>query len=245
MNIWVDVVNMTDALTQVDHFIARGKGPCGILAVNPEKTFSVPQDPLLLKTFAEADLLIPDGIGVVLAARILHGKKVARVPGVELMEQICRRAAERDYKIFIYGAREEVNRAAMHKLRLRYPTLDIVGRAHGYLTEAEMPALIRRINESQADILFLALGSPAQERWFSLYKSQLETVKVCQGIGGSLDVIAGSVKRAPPIWCNLGLEWLYRLLSEPSRIKRQRVLPVFIFKVLQLWVRKLKGGVIP
>jgi N-acetylglucosaminyldiphosphoundecaprenol N-acetyl-beta-D-mannosaminyltransferase len=95
-----------------------------------------------------------------------------------------------------------------------------------------MPALVDRINESKADILFLALGSPRQEKWFAKHKDSLTYVRVCQGIGGTLDTIGGTVKRAPAAWCNLGLEWLYRLLSEPSRIKRQKVLPIFALKVI-------------
>jgi len=90
-----------------------------------------------------------------------------------------------------------------------------------------MPELIKLINGSHAEILFLALGSPKQEKWFATYKDMLKHVRVCQGFGGTLDVIAGNVKRAPVIWQKLGLEWLYRLISEPKRIKRQWVLPLF------------------
>ncbi len=200
--------------------------------MNPEKSFSVPQNPLLYKAFKTADLLIPDGIGVVLAARILHRIKLTRVPGVELMENICRLSAQKGYRIFLYGAEEGVSKAAVEELSLRYPGICIAGRSNGYVKDEDMNNLLTKINESKAHILFLALGSPKQEKWFTKYRDKLETIRVCQGIGGTLDAITGNVKRAPEVWIKLNLEWFYRLLSEPSRIKRQKILPLFVAKVL-------------
>jgi N-acetylglucosaminyldiphosphoundecaprenol N-acetyl-beta-D-mannosaminyltransferase len=104
-----------------------------------------------------------------------------------------------------------------------------------------MPRLIEQINESKADILFVALGSPKQEKWFVTHKDALEHVKVIQGIGGTLDTIGGTVKRAPAIWRKLWAEWLYRLISEPRRIKRQSVLPVFAMMVFQAKVGNVMG----
>jgi N-acetylglucosaminyldiphosphoundecaprenol N-acetyl-beta-D-mannosaminyltransferase len=106
-----------------------------------------------------------------------------------------------------------------------------------------MPGLISHINDSQAEILFLALGSPRQEKWFVTYGNYLKNVKVCQGIGGSLDVIAGNVKRAPMIWQKCSLEWLYRLISEPKRIHRQKVLPIFAVMVLLSKLRTSKDKI--
>jgi len=232
VNLWVDPVNMEEALERVQKFIEDGNRPHCIFAVNPEKNFSVPANPVLYETFRNADLLIPDGIGVVMASRILYHAILSRVPGVELMERICGLAAEKKYRIFIYGAKEEINHKAVDILIEKYPGIRIVGRANGYVKEEEMHELIMNINDSKAQILFLALGSPMQEKWYSDYKNMLETVRVCQGIGGTLDAITGNVKRAPEIWCNAGLEWLYRLLSEPKRIRRQKVLPIFAWLVL-------------
>lgn len=232
LDVWVDQVDMNQALNQVEGFIRDKKGLNAIFAVNPEKNFSVPKDSSLHEIFKDADLIIPDGIGIVMAAWYLYGIKMTRVPGVELMENICRLAAEKDYKVFVYGAKEGVNRDAVKELKRRYPNLNIVGRSNGYVQEDEMDDLIEKINTSQADILFLALGSPRQEKWYAKYKNRLEHVSVCQGIGGTLDAITGAVKRAPEFWINYNLEWLYRLLKEPERVKRQRVLPVFVYKVI-------------
>lgn len=239
LDLWVDAVDMDGALERVRDFVEEGDRAHCVFAVNPEKNFSVPRDPELHRIFREADLLIPDGIGVVLGARVLHGAKLTRVPGVELMENICRVSAERGWGVFVFGAREEVNRDAVTELRRRHPELRIVGRQNGYVQEDAMPALVGNINASDAQVLFLALGSPKQEKWFATYKDQLTTVRVAQGIGGTLDTVTGAVKRAPALWCRLGLEWFYRLLAEPARINRQKVLPLFGAEILLEKVRRV------
>ncbi len=243
LNIWTDAVTMVQALARVDEFVENGNRPHTVFATNPEKNFSVPKDPFLYDCFKNADLLLPDGIGMVLAARLLHGVEISRVPGCEFMQEICALAAEKHYRIFIYGAKEEVSIEAARILKQRLPALQIVGRCNGYWPEERMDELVDEINGSKAEILFLALGSPRQEKWFARYSEKLEHVKVCQGIGGTLDVISGNVKRAPALFCNLGLEWLYRLLADPRRMKRQRVLPIFAFQVGLAKVKNmLKSG---
>jgi N-acetylglucosaminyldiphosphoundecaprenol N-acetyl-beta-D-mannosaminyltransferase len=232
LNIWVDPLTREEALNRVEKYLIQGHRPHLVFAVNPEKNFSIIKDHLLYNTFKSADLLIPDGVGIVIAARILYGIRISRVPGVEFMESLCELAAGKGYRIFIYGAKEDVSRKAVENIRMRYPSVQIVGRSHGYVEQKEMPSLIQRINESKAEILFLALGSPKQEKWLANYAEDLRYVRVCQGIGGTLDTIAGNVKRAPDIWCRLYLEWLYRLISGPERIKRQWVLPLFAVMVL-------------
>ncbi|NWF55873.1 MAG: WecB/TagA/CpsF family glycosyltransferase, partial [Syntrophaceae bacterium] len=169
----------------------------------------------------------------------IYGVKICRVPGVELSERICALAAQKGYRVFIYGAREEVNRRAAEVLQERFPAIRIAGRANGYLPEDQMGDLIDRINLSGAEILFVALGSPKQELWISRFREDLKTVRVCQGIGGTLDTLAGTVRRAPEFWCRWNGEWLYRLLAEPRRIKRQRVLPLFATQVIFLKFRNL------
>jgi N-acetylglucosaminyldiphosphoundecaprenol N-acetyl-beta-D-mannosaminyltransferase len=224
----------------VRDFLDSGKRPHAIFASNPEKNFSVPKDPELFSVFKNADILLPDGIGMVLAARILHGSRFPRIPGSEFFFDICDIAARQGYGVFVYGASEEVNSASVEIIQKRFPNLRIVGRANGFVADKEMPALVERINESKADILFLALGSPRQEKWFVRHKDSLKYVRICQGVGGTLDTIGGTVKRAPEVWCNLGLEWLYRLLSQPSRIKRQKLLPIFALKVMMSRISRRK-----
>lgn len=237
--IWVDPVDRKEAIRRVKNFLEKGRRPHAIFAVNPEKNFSVPKNKDLYEAFKKAELLIPDGIGIVLAARILHGIRIERVPGSELIFDICKLAAADNYKVYIYGATEDVNKKAAEELTKRYPGLNIVGRTNGYVKASEMSDLIDRINASKAEILFIALGSPRQEKWYTEHKNRLQYVRVVQGIGGTLDTIVGTVKRAPKLWCKMQLEWLYRLISEPRRIKRQKVLPVFAAMVFIAKIKQL------
>jgi len=229
----VDVVTMATALDFVKKYVAEPSNPVGfVLAVNPEKVLTLREDPRLLAFFEKASLLIPDGIGVVKALR-LHGHRAERVPGADLMQQICSQSAENDLRLFLYGASEEVNAGAVEILKKRYPGIRIVGRQNGFIREEQMPELIQKINDSQAQILFIAMGSPKQEAWMEKYADKLTTVKLCQGIGGTLDTITGRVKRAPLIWQKLDLEWFFRFLHQPSRIKRQLRLLKFIYLALK------------
>ena len=238
LNIWVDAVDMCQVLEKVNEYVKGENRLHTIFASNPEKNFSVPKDLILYETFKSADLLIPDGIGIVYAARALYGIRLHRITGISVMYEICKVSAERGYRIFIYGAAENVNKAAAEKLEKLFPGIQIVGRANGYLPEAEMDDLVKRVNESGAQILFLALGSPKQEWWFSRYRDRLTNVRVCQGIGGTLDVLAGKTKRAPLVFRRLGLEWLHRLVVEPTRLKRQSVYPVF---AILIFCKKLQA----
>jgi len=236
LGIPVDCITMVGAIDYAAYLIEENNKGCYILAINPEKVMVLSKDEVLLKAFSSASLLIPDGIGVVMAMRWLHGLKVNRVPGAELMPRLCKMAAEKGYGIFLYGSQEDVNQGSAEKLCQMYPGLKIAGRANGYLKEEDMPALVRQINASGAKILFVALGSPKQEQWIQKWSDKLN-VNIIQGIGGTLDTIVGKVKRAPAIFCNLGLEWFYRLVSNPQRIKRQKVLPVFAWQVIKENVR--------
>lgn len=220
---WVDAVTMEEVLDKVVEYVENGHRPYSIFASNPAKTFYLTKDQFFHNVFREADLLIPDGIGLVLAAKILFGIEFGRIPGVELMQNICKLSAQKGYKIFIYGAKENVNKSAVEILKTRYPGIDIVGRANGYLGKDEMSGLVKKINSSAAQILFLALGSPKQEKWFGTYGDRLESVRICQGIGGTLDTVTGNLRRAPKILRKLGLEWLYRTLTDPRKLKRAQL----------------------
>jgi N-acetylglucosaminyldiphosphoundecaprenol N-acetyl-beta-D-mannosaminyltransferase len=227
----VDVVTPVSALQRVEVFLASD-AVNNILAINPEKVIKAQSDPVLLQQFRSTSLLLPDGIGVVLAARLLHLGRPRRVPGVEMMASICELAARKGTRLFLFGARPEVNQKAVAELRRRHPGIQIVGSQHGYVDEEDMASVVGRINASGAEVLFVALGSPRQEQWIERFSPELR-VKVCQGVGGSFDVLAGTVRRAPRIFCALSLEWLYRLLAQPMRAGRQRALPVFTGRVLR------------
>ncbi len=232
----IDCVGMEQSLDVVD-FMIQGAGAQTVIAVNPEKIIKARHDPRLLNLLKNAGLLIPDGIGAVIAAKMLYGKSISRVPGAELMPEICQRSVSKGYKIFLLGAAPEVNERAVKTLKERYAGINIVGSQHGYYSEDELPGLIDRINDSKTDVLFIALGSPRQELWMEEYLPKLN-IKVCQGVGGTFDVIAGEVKRAPAIFRKMHMEWLYRLLAQPKRLLRQTALPKFVYLIVK---KKLFG----
>ena len=235
----VDVVDMQTALAWIADAVKQRTTPGFVLAVNPEKVFALRRDSALKRFFEQAYLLIPDGIGIVKALHILYGIKVSRIPGADLMQQICADAPRSGYRIFIYGANEHVSGKVCEILKQRYPGIQIIGRSNGFVKTENMPELIDRINMSCADILFIAMGSPKQEQWMEEYAGRLTTVRICQGIGGTLDTIVGTVKRAPLFWQKLELEWFYRLLCQPRRFKRQLRCFKFAFEVyLQKFFKK-------
>jgi N-acetylglucosaminyldiphosphoundecaprenol N-acetyl-beta-D-mannosaminyltransferase len=221
--------------------MVAGDRPATIVAVNPEKVMKARRDPSLRRFLWNSGLLIPDGIGVVYAVRLLAKERIERVPGSELMPAICASAARHGYTVFLFGADEAVNRRTAEVLAQTYPGLQIVGRHHGFVDDTGMVRVIGQINACRPDILFVALGSPKQELWLETYLPQLH-VKVCQGVGGTFDVIAGKVKRAPRFFRRHNLEWFYRLIKEPRRAMRQAVLPGFVY---QLARSKLRGTHLP
>jgi N-acetylglucosaminyldiphosphoundecaprenol N-acetyl-beta-D-mannosaminyltransferase len=154
------------------------------------------------------------------------------------MPELCARAAATRHGVYLFGAQESVNDFAAKELVRRFPGLTVAGRHHGYVDEQDMPRLIEDINRSGAAVLFVALGSPRQELWMGQYRRQLR-VGVCQGLGGTFDVIAGRVRRAPPVFISLNLEWLYRLISKPRRLLRQTALPRFTAYVVWAALRGL------
>lgn len=228
----VDCVDMDGALAAIDEMISGSRAQA-VLAINPEKVIKAQSDPVLRELLWNAGLLIPDGIGVVYAVRLLKRQRIERVPGADLMPAICARAAHRGYKVFLFGASREVIEKAVVILAARYPGLVIAGYHHGYVEESGMSLVVDAINVSGANVLFVGLGSPRQELWILQYLPQLRHVRVCQGVGGTFDVISGRVRRAPVLFRRANLEWFYRLITDPRRAIRQIVLPRFTYQVFR------------
>src|SRR5690606_8436129 len=199
-----------------------------IVAINPEKIIKAKEDPALKKLLNEAEIQIPDGIGVILASKIQKGQITSRVTGVDMMMRLCAEAAKRGKAVFLYGGKPGVADKASEKLKELYPEINIAGTQHGY--EKDNDKIIAKINEAKPDILFVAMGSPKQENWINANRDNLYPT-IYQGVGGSFDVLAGNVKRAPEAFQKMGLEWFYRLMKEPKRIKRQMALPLFLLEV--------------
>nr|WP_205825391.1 WecB/TagA/CpsF family glycosyltransferase [Bacillus sp. RO1] len=215
-------------ITSIDALIQEN-GQGNIIAVNPEKIMALQKDPKLKDLINSATYTIPDGIGVILASRLNKGTVTERITGVDLFVKLLELADKKRYKIFLYGAKPEVVAKAVENIKRDYPNLIVAGYRDGYVSDQQ--ELVEEINASGAQLMFVAMGSPKQEFWIEENKGKL-SVNIFQGVGGSFDVISGTVKRAPAAFRNTGTEWLYRLLSQPSRIQRQMALPKFLLKVL-------------
>lgn len=199
-----------------------------VVAINPEKLMKAKEDPELKALLNRAEFQIPDGIGVIIASKLKKGKITSRVTGIDMMDRIVREAARTQKSVFLYGAKPGVADQAAQKLIETYPELIVAGTQDGY--ERNNDKVIETINLAKPDILFVAMGSPKQEQWIEQYRDELHPI-LYQGVGGSFDVLAGNIKRAPEVFQRMGAEWLYRLLKEPSRLKRQMNLPKFLFEV--------------
>lgn len=200
-----------------------------VVAINPEKLMKAKDDPELKALLNRAEYQIPDGIGVIIASKLKKGNIKSRVTGIDMMDRIVKEAERKQKAIFLYGAKPGVAEQAARKLRDTYPSLVIAGTQDGY--EQDVKKVINTINENKPDILFVAMGSPKQEQWIEQHRDELHPM-LFQGVGGSFDVLAGNIERAPTIFQKFGAEWLYRLLKEPSRIKRQMNLPKFLLEIL-------------
>ncbi len=187
------------------------------------------------------DLVTPDGIGVVYASKILRRPLPERVGGFDLANRVLEKIAGCGKSVYLFGGKPGVAEKASEKIKELYPGTEIAGCADGYFDEEKEKKIIEDINEKKPDLLFVCLGFPKQEIWIDAHRNELNA-KVCMGIGGSLDVFAGEVKRAPEAFQKLGLEWLYRLLKQPSRAIRMLALPKFGFTVLFRGKKFLKSS---
>ena len=199
------------------------------VAVNPEKVERARQDPALKRVIEEADIRLCDGIGIALASLILNKLRLARCTGVDLFFELVRTAAIENWSVFLLGASEESNEGAQQQLLRLFPGLSISGRQSGYFENSA--ELVEKVNASGAHMLFVAMGSPRQELWIAEYRNRLKPLFI-MGVGGSFDVLSGGTRRAPILFRKTGTEWLYRLMTEPRRMRRQLVLPAFVFHVL-------------
>ena len=208
----------------VNYILTKGEGKIAV-AINPEKILTALQSPEIRQIILAADIRYLDGIGTVKVAQSKLNKKLARIPGCELWQALMEEAGIQHKTVFLLGADKNVVMNTKQKLEKKYST-NIIGAQDGFFTDDDV--MIAKILEYQPDILTVAMGSPRQEQFMSKCKAQGVT-SFMMGVGGTYNVFTGSVKRAPKLWCDLGLEWLYRLLLEPTRIKRQLKLLKFLW----------------
>lgn len=206
----------------------------GVYAVtpNPEIVLAAEKDPALRDAILSADLILPDGVGLIWASKILGSPLRHRFPGIDLASGLLEKLAEQGGSVFLLGARPGVAQLAGERLPCRCPGLRIAGTHHGYFPSEEEAALLEEIRQSGAKLLFVCLGSPRQELWMEKNCGALPGVLMI-GLGGALDVYSGRLRRAPLLWRRLGLEWLFRLLQEPKRIKRMIRLPDILWAAMK------------
>ncbi|MFY3791593.1 WecB/TagA/CpsF family glycosyltransferase [Ureibacillus sp. MALMAid1270] len=203
-----------------------------VITANPEVVMKANEDQELMNITKQATYICADGIGIVKAAKMLGNPLPGRVTGYDTMIRLLEVGNEKRYKIFLIGAQKETIEKTVENIHATYPQVDIVGYQDGYF-DWNQNNIAERISELKPDLVFVALGVPRQEKWISQNIGKFD-FGVFMGVGGSFDVIAGTVKRAPKIWQKLNLEWLYRLLRQPSRFGRMLVLPKFALKVRKL-----------
>lgn len=225
----IDKITAADALDRAEGY-TKTEGVSVIYTPNPEIVMAAYEDKDFCEALNSSDMCVPDGIGVVYGSRMIGDPVPERVPGFELCCGLLERMGEDGDGVFLFGSKPGVAEQAAGNLVKKYPGLVISGTRDGYFKEEDVPEIIKEINESGAKLLMVCLGAPKQEKWIHAHKEELE-VNLCIGAGGSLDVLAGTVKRAPKIFIKLNLEWFYRLLKQPSRIGRFAALPKFILTV--------------
>ena len=230
LGVRVDDVTLGESLAWADHAIADG-APRQIATVNVEFIMAARRDDAFRRALAASALCVPDSVGVIWAAQMMGRPLRQRVPGVDLAQGLARLAAERGHGLYLLGAAPGVAEQAAVRLRQEHPALRMAGTYAGSPAEAEEAEIIARIRRAAPQILLVAYGAPKQELWIARNKDRLG-VPVLMGVGGTLDYVAGVVKRAPVAWRKLGLEWLYRLYRQPWRWRRMLSLPHFAWLVL-------------
>lgn len=235
LGVGFDNITMAEAVEIAE---AGVKGRAGMYAVtpNPEIIWECRSDERLRAIINGASLVLPDGIGVIYGAKILGRPLGGKIPGIEFAEALIERLSNTGESVFLLGAKPGVAETAARRLSEKYPGLRVCGTADGYFGDTE--PLIERINLLRPGLLLVCLGSPKQEYWMYENADRLD-IGLMAGLGGSLDVFAGTAQRAPLRWRRLGLEWLYRLIKEPRRIGRQLRIPLFLFAVIG---QRIRGG---
>ena len=206
-----------------------------VVTPNPEFILAAEKDESFRKVINAADLVIPDGIGVIYSAKILGTPLAERVPGIEFSAKMLEKLNEMGGRLFLLGAKPGVAEKAGENICAQYPNIVLCGTQDGYFKDEE--DVILKVAAARPDLLFVCLGAPKQEFWIKKNGPATGAHLLC-GLGGSLDVFAGTVERAPKFFCDHGLEWFYRLCKEPKRIGRMMKLPLFLVHVKQEKKRK-------
>ncbi len=235
----IDNVDMEGALARVQELLKDGSIGA-IYTPNSEMVVNAVRDKGFMEVLRAGELVVPDGVGIILASRIYGTPLTERVAGFDLMLQMLDMLNRYKKGVFLFGAKPGIAGKAAKNILRDYENIRVKGVRDGYFSDRDIPGIIEQINSSGAEVLFVALGSPKQEKWIAGYRDRLR-VNIAMGVGGSFDVLAGEATRAPAFFRGLGLEWFYRLITQPWRIIRMMALPVFVFKVLRDRIKRGRG----
>jgi len=229
----VDVLTMGETLGLIDTAIRNNK-PVHHVVINAAKVVNAEKDPALKASIVDCDIINADGQAIVWASRFLNRPLPERVAGIDLMENLVQMAAEKKYRIYFLGAKEEIVKKVVEHYSARYGNDLVAGFRNGYFSKEEEGEVARAIGASGANILFVAMSSPKKEIFLNTYKEQI-SMPFIMGVGGSFDVVAGFVKRAPLWMQKAGLEWFYRVIQEPGRMWKRYLFgnTRFIYMVLR------------
>lgn len=226
----IDVLTMDETLDRVREAM-RTRKRLHHVALNVAKFVKLKSDSELRADVACSDIVGIDGMGVLFAARLMGIKAPERVAGVDLMQEVIALCAREGYRPYFLGARPDVLETALANIRNRYPSIEFAGAHHGYYTAEEEPRIVETIRDTGADCLFLAMPTPTKERFLAAHRDSLN-VPFIMGVGGSVDVVANYVKRAPLWMQRCGLEWLFRVIQEPRRMWKRYLVTNAAFLVI-------------
>lgn len=243
LGIRVDDVTQDEAVDTISAWVRTGSDGVRVrqvATVNPEFIVAAQRDPAFRAVLERTDLATADGVGVLVAARLYGRRLRGRVTGVDLVETLAARQ-DSALRMFLLGAGPGIAERAAARLHARYPGINIVGAWAGSPREEDAAEALSRLQSASPNILLVAYGAPAQEYWIDRYRADLAAygIVVAIGVGGSLDYLAGAVPRAPRLVRRLGFEWLYRLIRQPWRWRRQLALPLFMGLVLRERLRRV------
>jgi N-acetylglucosaminyldiphosphoundecaprenol N-acetyl-beta-D-mannosaminyltransferase len=224
----VNNVSMNQALEEIDRMVREG-GTHLVVTLGVEMVMRSDNDREFIDIVNNASLVVPDSVGILWAGRRAGCKLSERVPGIDILTGAASQSERYKWNVFFLGAKPGVAEKAAENIKKDYPDFRIVGTHHGFFDNDE--EIIEKIKSADTNILFVALGSPYQEKWFEKNRKRFGNI-IALGVGGSFDVISGTVKRAPVFMRKLGLEWFYRLVTQPSRLVRMLALPRFAIRVL-------------
>ncbi len=228
----IDNINIDEAGEKTKELVAKSNKSCKmIVAPNVEFIMTAQKDEEFFNILKKADFATPDSIGVMIGGKLQNKPFKQRIPGQAYFRKVLEVGEKEGWSFYLLGGKGEVPKLATENIKKIYPNLNIVGYHEGFFETDSEESVIKQINELKPNVLFVAMGAPIQEKWIAKYQSELK-VDVAAGQGGTFDYEAGKIKRAPVFFQKLGIEWLWRLILQPSRIFRMVVLPIYLLKII-------------